>query len=189
MRFKYYLRGIGIGITLATLLLTISFYFGKDKLSSVISDQEIINRATELGMVMPEDTENSLEGSEEALAEATSENSEDVAEDEDQATVVEEDTLVAESNLDSTNSEEDTTITYVPFTVRGGQSSEIVSDNLLKAGLIDSADDFNKYLSKLNLDNLIQAGTFYVKEGSTYDDIIALLVNKEVRTTTPPREE
>ena len=32
MRFKYYLRGIGIGITLATLLLTISFYFGRDNL-------------------------------------------------------------------------------------------------------------------------------------------------------------
>ena len=33
MRLKYYLRGLGIGIVLATLLLSISFYFGKDSLA------------------------------------------------------------------------------------------------------------------------------------------------------------
>ena len=46
MRLKYYLRGLGIGIVLATLLLSISFYFGKDSLAKrELSDQEKDRRA------------------------------------------------------------------------------------------------------------------------------------------------
>ena len=65
----------------------------------------------------------------------------------------------------------------------------MVTKKLKKAGLIDSVDDFNKYLNKLKVDHLIQAGTFYVKEGSSYDDLVALLVNKDSRTTTPPKQD
>ena len=49
MRFKYYLRGLGIGIMVATVILSISFALRKDDLS----DAEIMRRAEELGMVMP----------------------------------------------------------------------------------------------------------------------------------------
>ena len=128
MRFKYYLRGIGIGVTLATLLLTISFYFGRDFLyNKSLTDKEIIEKASALGMVMPESTE--------------------------------EDTSTEESIVIPETQDE------VPTT----------------------GDEFNKYLNKCKVDNLIQNGTFYVKQGSTYDDLVAVLVNKDVRTTTPPK--
>lgn len=192
MRLKYYIRGIGIGIIFATLLLTISFYFGKDTLAKeTISDAEIIKRATELGMVMTE------EGLEENVGEDIPEESEEeITEDNDNNI----DESKAETSTDSvneiaeapenTNTEASTVeYTYVPFTVKGGESSEMVSQNLKKVGLIDSVDDFNKYLNKLKVDHLIQAGTFYVKEGSSYDDLVALLVNKDSRTTTPPKQD
>ena len=51
MKFKYYLRGLGIGILISTIILSISFAMKKNDLS----DDEIIARAKELGMVM-EDT-------------------------------------------------------------------------------------------------------------------------------------
>ena len=187
MRIKYYIRGIGIGIIFATLVLTISFYFGKGSFAKEkLSDEEIIERATELGMVMEATTE---EGNDEN----TEENPEEVAEESDESNTEKEATVTAEAapqieDVASSDSEEAETITYVPFTVRGGESSEIVSENLKKAGLIDSVDDFNKYLSKIKVDNLIQSGTFYVKQGSSYDDIAALLVNKDSRTTTPPKQ-
>ncbi len=192
MRFKYYLRGIGIGISFATLILTICFYYGRDRLvASELTDEEIIEKASALGMVMPED--------ETLLADEVSDESDDGTDadlDEISEEDMQEDTLVSENRLDDSDSAEvtesdgveETVVTYVPFTVKGGQSSEIVSANLKKAGLVDSADSFNKYISSLNVDNLIQAGTFYVKQGSTYDDIVALLVNKEKRSTTPPKE-
>ena len=191
MRIKYYIRGICIGIIFATLVLTISFYFGKGSFAKEkLSDEEIIERATELGMVMEATTE---EGTEEGTEENTEEDSEAVAEESDENNTEKEATVTAEAapqieDVATPDSEEAETITYVPFTVRGGESSEIVSKNLKKAGLIDSVDDFNKYLSKIKVDNLIQSGTFYVKQGSSYDDIAALLVNKDSRTTTPPKQ-
>lgn len=68
MKLKYYLRGLGIGIILTTILLSIG---SKDK---AMSDQEIIEAATKLGMVKKEEVsdekleqvlENSLEESNE----------------------------------------------------------------------------------------------------------------------------
>ena len=200
MRFKYYLRGIGIGVTLATLLLTISFYFGRDALTKEkLSDEEIIERATELGMVMPEEE---VSDSDEVVAKSSLEedlaepadNSEDtdnadktVSDDAAKEDSTDEYTL-AQAIEDASNdkSATDTTVTYVPFRIRGGESSETICKNLKKAGLVDSEKEFNKYLNKLNVDNVISTGNFYIPTGSSYDDIVALLVNKEARTTKLP---
>lgn len=55
MRFKYYLRGAGIGVIVATLVLSIAFLFHDD-----ISDEEVIRRAMKLGMVMQENNSGTL---------------------------------------------------------------------------------------------------------------------------------
>lgn len=204
MRFKYYLRGIGIGVTLATLLLTISFYFGQDTLNKEkLTDEEIIEKATALGMVMPEEEseEVTVEDEEVAKSALDSDSQVQLAEPQEGASVTdtaepETEKKTEELSLDkaieeaaSKNEEKDETITYVPFTVRGGESSEIVSQNLYKKGLVDNAKDFNAYLNKLDVDNLVKTGTFYIQQGSSYDDIVALLVNKSERTTTPPKAQ
>lgn len=51
MKLKYYLRGLGIGIIVTTLVLMVAFSGKKEKLS----DQEIMQRAEQLGMVMADD--------------------------------------------------------------------------------------------------------------------------------------
>ena len=50
MKLKYYLRGLAVGILVTTIILAISFSQTKKELS----DQEVINRAKQLGMVMAE---------------------------------------------------------------------------------------------------------------------------------------
>lgn len=206
MRLKYYLRGIGIGVIFATLLLSINFYFGENNFTKQeLSDDEIIARASELGMIMPEEdtedadsTEDISDASEtetntEAAPDTSDEIGEEATTEQVPADVTGEVKEVLESDeaeaVDASDSSADDTVTYVPFTVRGGESSGTVSNNLYKAGLVSSSDDFNQYITGIGMDNRIQAGTFYVKQGSTYDDIVALLVNKEGRTTTPPKEE
>ncbi|MBO6127440.1 MAG: endolytic transglycosylase MltG [Pseudobutyrivibrio sp.] len=206
MRLKYYLRGIGIGVIFATLLLSINFYFGENNFTKQeLSDDEIIARASELGMIMPEeDTEDAdttedisdaaeTETNAEAATDASLDNNDDTTTEQVPEDVTGEVKEVLESDeakaVDASDSSADDTVTYVPFTVRGGESSGTVSNNLYKAGLVSSSDDFNQYITGIGMDNRIQAGTFYVKQGSTYDDIVALLVNKEGRTTTPPKEE
>jgi hypothetical protein len=51
VKLKYYLRGLGIGIIVTTVILMISFPGKEEKLT----DEEIIARAKQLGMVMPEE--------------------------------------------------------------------------------------------------------------------------------------
>lgn len=51
MKLKYYLRGLGIGIIVTTLILMLAFSQYKNEMS----DAEIIKRAETLGMVMKED--------------------------------------------------------------------------------------------------------------------------------------
>ena len=48
MRFKYYLKGLGMGIIITTIIMTVSCVIHNNNLS----DQEIIEKAMELGMVM-----------------------------------------------------------------------------------------------------------------------------------------
>lgn len=55
MRFKYYLRGAGIGVIAATLILSIAFLFQNN-----ISDEEVMRRATKLGMVMEDSSPGTL---------------------------------------------------------------------------------------------------------------------------------
>ncbi|MDD7178619.1 MAG: hypothetical protein SPG09_12580, partial [Lachnospiraceae bacterium] len=52
MKLKYYLRGIGIGMIVTTIILMIAFAVHKEQ---PLTDDEIRARALELGMVMAED--------------------------------------------------------------------------------------------------------------------------------------
>lgn len=51
MKLKYYLRGLGIGIIVTTIILMVSFSGRKEEMS----DEEVIARAKQLGMVMQEE--------------------------------------------------------------------------------------------------------------------------------------
>ena len=77
MRLKYYIRGIGAGILLATIILSVSFYFGGGYKNKDLTDDEIIARAEELGMVMGEDQEDASAEDEQSLDDDDDEAEED----------------------------------------------------------------------------------------------------------------
>ena len=62
MKFKYYLRGCGIGILFTTIILMISFHSGKNQMT----DSQVMERASELGMITTQEmisaTENTQAG-------------------------------------------------------------------------------------------------------------------------------
>ena len=66
----------------------------------------------------------------------------------------------------------------VDFSVQSGQTSAVVGANLYKAGLVDDADDFDRYLVQHNYDNNIQHGSFSIKKGSTYEEIAKILTRQ-----------
>ena len=50
MKFKYYLRGCGLGILVASIVLMVSFHLQ----NKTMDDTAVMERASELGMIMPE---------------------------------------------------------------------------------------------------------------------------------------
>ena len=51
MKLKYYLRGLGIGMAVTALILGISFSGRQGQEAQTLTDEQIIERASELGMV------------------------------------------------------------------------------------------------------------------------------------------
>ena len=143
MKMRYFLRGLGVGVLLATLLLCIS-YRGQN------SENSIIKQAKELGMQFPEKTPDTLIQPSAAPSQAAT----------GQAVAVQSKKPVRTKTPDSTAAQKATKEpkeTQKPsektrsFTVRSGLLSSSVSRELKEAGFIKDADKFDHYLEKSGL--------------------------------------
>lgn len=200
MKLKYYLRGIGIGVIVATMIMTVSSVIHNNNLS----DEMIIKEAQKLGMIMPENTEdnsslwgNSTES--ESESETTSQNTEADNSSETQSledTQIPEDTLTSEETQapeDAQTSEEtqtpentqtpDDTQTTVDenmavITVDDSDAARHVSEKLQAAGLIEDAVDFKNYLADKGYAKDIKSGTFEIPKGSSYEEICDIIIKK-----------
>lgn len=187
MKLKYYLRGLGIGILVSTVILMIVFANHK----ADISDEEIISRAEALGMVMPESEADKIpKGTETAAPEETetqgqqtpdtqqtqdnqpanSEQAGDTGQEAGESTGQAQDTLAGASEGTAASKE---------ITVEKGNSSNSVADKLFAEGLIDDAAAFNKYLVDNDYDSLIRQGTYTIPQGAAYEEIAKLLTGKQ----------
>lgn len=178
MKLKYYLRGLGIGILVTTIILMIAFSGHK----ADISDEEIIARAKALGMVMteqekedaiPKGTEDNLTESTEQKPEKTTEQSQTTEQDK----TTERNQTTEQGQTESTDQAK--AETQKEITVKAGDSSNTVADKLFQEGLVDDASAFNKYLVDNKVDSSIQPGTFTIPQGATYEEIGGLLTGKK----------
>ena len=194
MKLKYYLRGIGIGMIVTTIILMIAFAVHKEQ---PLTDEEIRTRATELGMVMPDDLPSSDKLADTEPSERS--NDEEKTPDKSQAGFQSTQDQAAEDpepdadgekgvneksdSAVSDNEKEDQTKTEVieqaEITIVGGEYSDDVCKKLKKAGIIEDADDFNKYLAEGGYDNLIQPGNYVIPLDADYDTIIKLITEKK----------
>jgi len=181
LKFRYYLRGAGVGIIVTTVILVIAFHNNK----ATMSAEEIMAEAEKLGMVMPEENseknESNIENdssSEDNLLEDNNDGNEsgngsnDLAEDKEPST----DSEHTEGSEDESDSSADAEPVYLTLTVERGDTSEMVSEKLLNLGLIEDAKDFNFWLCEtVKLDDNILIGTFQIPQGATYEEIVALI--------------
>lgn len=199
MRLKYYLRGLGIGIMVTTVVLAISFA----KHGNTMSDAEIIARAKELGMVMREDAGGHTLKEDPDAGDLDGDGQQSPAADGDvQAPSAEGDqgqqapsvggdqdqqAPIADGNQDQQAPTADgdqgqqTTVTQHEFTVERGDSSNMVSQRLAQMGLVDNADAFNHYMTENSFDSRLLPGKVMIPEGSTYEEIANILVDKELQ--------
>ena len=191
MKLKYYLRGLGIGIIVTTLVLMVAFSGKKEKLS----DQEIMQRAEQLGMVMADEGQTETESETETGTEAQPDTEQDVQNteagtegntDENTETASEPETEPQTEAAAEPAAQEDTTGNVVgevkqetsgevAFTVKSGESSDTVAFNLYKAGLVDDATAFNRYMISKGYDSRLRTGDFKIRSGASYDEILKVL--------------
>ena len=170
MRFKYYLRGAGIGILFATIIMMVAFHSH----GSNISDDEVVQRAGELGMVWSEtESESEIETEAESQTESVQNEEQQEASNPDTSSNLEEEIPEFE-NQDVPAPENDS---VVKITVVQGEVCRTLAEDLVAAGLIEDAEDFRKYMGDHNYANSIHVGEFEIPRGSSYEEIARILVN------------
>ena len=195
MKLRYYLRGLGIGILMTVVILTI---VGAGQ--ETMTDEERKARAKELGMVESTvlsgmDTSAATGGMEEHTTPSPSEVPEEEAtpvpsevpkeevipepSEEPKATVTPapseepKETVVPEPSEGSENS----TIT-VKIVISAGDSSVSVSKDLEAAGLVESASAYDKYLCDNGYDRKIRVGAYEIPVGATDEEIALIITGK-----------
>lgn len=185
MKLKYYLRGLGIGVIVTTLILMIAFSLHR---GDGLTDEEIVARAKELGMVMQEaekpvkdtlansgDDKDNTESEQPEKLPAPSQNHDEKKPQES----LDEQGLSTSDEIDRENTPQKETVERVELTIVGGEYSDKVSEKLEKAGLIDDAESFNKYLAECKMDSFIQPGNYTLTVGASYDEIIEEITKKD----------
>ena len=221
MKLKYYLRGLGIGILVTTVILSLAGIGRKN-----MTDEEVIKRAKELGMVestllsdladqaradevkptepetsepetspqpeetLPEETtpeqetapgqENGAEqettpGQENGAEQETTPGQENGAEQEkatEPATTPETPVSPEDGSSDTPAGE---TFTLV---IGRGESSTTVSKNLQKAGIVEDAAAFDRFLCNNGYDKKIITGTYEIPYGASEEEIAKIITRK-----------
>ena len=181
MKLKFYLRGLGIGILVTTVILGIASGRKQN-----MSDEEVIKRARELGMVestlltnLPDQGKEETQPEESKMQETQPEETkpeetkpEETKPEESKA----EETKPEESQPEETQNKE--TDKMVNIVITKGESSTSVSKSLQKAGLVEDAAAFDKYLCANGYDKKIVTGTYEIPIGASEEEIAHLITRR-----------
>lgn len=206
MKLKTYLRGLGIGIIVTTIVMGITLGGGKEKMS----DEEIIARAKELGMVesvseesdtdnrdLPENMANKTEPEnadgqiQEKVPESestpeieTESEAEQSKADEKESESIPENAAEPESqsptgeNVDTSSDHGEVTAgEIVSVQIDDGEDSATVSRRLEELDLIISATQFDRFLCDNGYAKKISPGSYEIAIGSS-EETIAKIITK-----------
>lgn len=203
MKLKYYLRGLGIGIIVTTLILMISFSQRKES----ISDEEIIERATALGMVMSEekslldDSESSEETEQseddaktkgdgqsengtkpeddaQSRGEAESENPPLEGSGQPEDATADAGQTTVDGSKKTAEAGDDTTANpedVYRLTIKKGQVCRNVCDDLASNGIIEDSEAFRKYLFEIGYANNMSTGDYDIPYGLSMEEVAQVL--------------
>lgn len=191
MKLKYYLRGLGIGMAVTALILGISFSGRQGQEAQTLTDEQIRERASELGMVdsseltlaalqnsaqpqttmEPEATEESETMTEpEATAEPETATEPKAPAEPEMTTKPE---ATKEPELITAPEQSQTTIT-----IKKGSDSGSVSRVLYEAGLVENAKAFDNYLCNNGYSRSINPGIYEIAPGTSEEEIAKIITGK-----------
>ncbi|SDI89733.1 hypothetical protein SAMN04487760_101132 [Lachnospiraceae bacterium G41] len=184
MNVKSYLKGIGVGMIVASLILIIAGNMNK------VSDEDVIARAKELGYVQstsvsqPEVVDNTSSNTEQNKIEDSEkvESTEKNDANTDNAT----DSVNADNATETANTTNDATVSddsdktadnnatsseTVKVEIKSGMSSESAALAVKNAGLVESDTEFNKYLCSEGYDKRLRVGSFDIPKDADFETI------------------
>ena len=185
MKLKYYLRGLGIGIIITTIIMMIA-YSGYTK---ELTDEEIIARAEALGMVMEEDplfsNSESDKDSEIVVGSETTVNTEtteqEPVDETESENVTEVETEVVPEKETETEVIQETESEVVAvgdtyhLVIPSGSVPRLICNELEENGVIESASSLRQYLVEVGYATSIMVGEYDIPYGATNDEVYQIL--------------
>ncbi|NLK43954.1 MAG: endolytic transglycosylase MltG [Tissierellia bacterium] len=166
----YLTLGIGIGIVITCTLY--SFYPVTKFVE--ISDDIIIERARELGMVTLKESLNmEADNVIEASSDGDNENNENLVKGSNSEKIEDE---KGEPKAANNKSSEDKSI---KFLVERGERLSDIAKRLYGAGLIDNIDEFKLFAREKGYERIIRYGEYDLIFNSSYDDILQIITRIE----------
>lgn len=198
MKFKYYLRGCGLGILVASIVLMVSFH----SQNKTMDDTAVMERASELGMIMPETEIVSTEADSQLPESGTQSTDTDFSSNKNQK----QNTKDSQNKTDgsSQKDEKDTQMTSddktgsgnnkdteskkkedkkeeseeITVEIKKGEVCRQLAEELEQIGLVEDAETFRKYMQQLGYDNRIKVGTYTLKREMTEKEIADTFVEE-----------
>lgn len=184
MDLKHFLRGLGAGIILATIILTVTF-------SIKSNNANIINKARSLGMVF----ENEITSSKKNIDETTTDNNASAEESTslkdnkatennstENVTTKKENNDIQETTTDIEKKTTEDTTTAInkiyKLTIERGNNSYVVAAMLEKMGAVKNAADFDSYLCNNGYAVFLRIGTYEIPQGATYETIAHIITGR-----------
>ena len=193
MKFKYYLRGCGLGILVASIVLMVSFH----SQNKTMDDTAVVERASELGMIMPEteivsteadsqlqstDTDFSSNKNQKQNTKDSQNKTDGSSQKDEKDTQMTSDDKTGSGNNKDTESkkkedkkEESEEITVE---IKKGEVCRQLAEELEQIGLVEDAETFRKYMQQLGYDDRIKVGTYTLKRGMTEKEIADTFVEE-----------
>ena len=192
MKLKYYLRGLGIGMIVTALILGISFSNRQDQTSQIMTDDQIRERAAELGMVdsseltlaaLQNSAKQPTEGTPEETTQTQEQNNieaepETTVPAETQATAEPEKTAAPETTAEQEVTEAPQRTQTASITIQRGDDSGSASRRLYEAGLVENAKAFDNYLCNNGYSRSINPGTYEIAPGTSEEEIAKIITGK-----------
>lgn len=198
MKFKYYLRGCGLGILVASIVLMVSFH----SQNKTMDDTAVMERASELGMIMPETEIVSTEADSQLPESSTQSTDTDFSSNKNQKQNTkdsqnktdgssqkdEKDTQMASDDKTGSGNNKDTESKKkedkkeeseeITVEIKKGEVCRQLAEELEQIGLVEDAETFRKYMQQLGYDDRIKVGTYTLKRGMTEKEIADTFVEE-----------
>lgn len=171
MNFKYYLRGLGTGIVVTLIIVTISNSLRGSKTASENAAQPSSVQPTSAIEAILNNQRTTQAYGDAASADATS--ADLTSADVTSADVISADTSSAETvsdNVQQGQQERNITVSFETI-----QSSEAAAQLLEKAGIVDNWRNFNSYLVNNGYDRKVSGGTFSFSGNESYKEIAGII--------------